>query len=254
MEENAVLLLDNARNFSKNPHDPANPEFQRKALDSSKNYSKGLNKIIQAANIAEESPFRNFFAAIEYIQVLIVIAHKLFKSSNLLCKLVCNNNRGWKDLESFVEVTEGYLNRTMDVTRGVMDKESDAAKRAFLENCIWELEDVFPLFQTAIRSLKEQRTDLKQKMNDLNDRIAHATKKIITGVDDGTYAGNSKMKVNLNAVALTSIDVDTKNNIEVYMNDVFGSENVSADIIRAVDFGEPTYGGEVDFEEDYDFT
>lgn len=47
MEENAVIFLDNARNFSKNPHDPANPEFQRKTLESSKNYCKGLNKIIQ---------------------------------------------------------------------------------------------------------------------------------------------------------------------------------------------------------------
>lgn len=63
------------------------------------------------------------------------------------------------------------------------------------------------------------------------------------------------MKVNLNAVALTSIDIDSKNNIEVYSSDVFGSENVSADVIKAVDFNEPVYGGDVDFDADnYDFT
>jgi hypothetical protein len=104
MEENTVVFLDNARNFSKNPHDPLNVEFQKKALESSKNYCKGINKIIQvsffflitfqsfyfliikAMNITEDSPFRNFFAALEYIQVLIVIAHKLFKSSSLFSK------------------------------------------------------------------------------------------------------------------------------------------------------------------------
>jgi hypothetical protein len=153
MEENAVIFLDNARNFSKNPHDPMNVEFQKKTLDSSKNYCKGLYKIIQvlcllqfltpilileASNILEDSPFRNFFAAIEYIQVLIVIAHKLFKSSSLFCKydfhlhmlhytfltsrLVAAQGKGMHDLDGFVEVLEGYLNRTMDVCRRVMDK------------------------------------------------------------------------------------------------------------------------------------
>jgi len=224
MEENAVVFMDNARNFSKNPHDPNNVEFQKKTLEASKDYCKGLNKIIQASNITEDSPFRNFFAAIEYIQVLIVIAHKLFKTSNLFFKLVATQNRLWKDIENFVEVLEGYLNRTMDVIKNVMDKESEAAKRAFLESCIWELEDVYPVYHQTIKSVQFNRPDMRQRVADLNERIAHATRKIITGVDDGIYAGSAKMKLNLNAVALTSMDVMSTTELEVYKKEAFGTQ------------------------------
>jgi hypothetical protein len=66
---------------------------------------------------------------------------------------------------------------------------------------------------------------------------------------------NSKMKINLNAVALTSMDgIGLTSHLEVYNSEVFGNEQLDRDQIRGVefhdnspikdDYGYDEYGGE----------
>ena len=47
LEESAVGFLDNARKFSKDPHDPMNSEYQRLALEGGQDFASGVTKLIQ---------------------------------------------------------------------------------------------------------------------------------------------------------------------------------------------------------------
>lgn len=51
LEESAVTFLDNARKFSKDPHDPMNSEYQRLTLESGKEFSSGVTRLIQVCPV-----------------------------------------------------------------------------------------------------------------------------------------------------------------------------------------------------------
>jgi hypothetical protein len=47
LEESTVVILDNARRFAQNPHDPNNPAYQSRVADNGKAYAKGINELIK---------------------------------------------------------------------------------------------------------------------------------------------------------------------------------------------------------------